>query len=191
MQVNLLNKIFYVCGLHGTGKTNLLKYIALQHHTVIFDTSHEWDVNRYHVYRPTASTYPQITIEAEQFLSFLKKQNYIVNGKKIDMIIFSEAESIFPNRKTLPPVFSEFLREHRRLRVAIGLDGHRPTTINTTLMSLAQYIFIFRLTGKNDLDYLKQLNFQIGDMPVQLQPYHFIVLDPNRNMVISEPVPLV
>ncbi len=182
MRINLLNKIFCIFGLNMSGKTYLAKHIAKQYNSIIFDVLEEYEPNIYDVYIPESKIYPDISYEFESFIEKVKNQKW-------NMLIVDEASRIFPNRKPLFPCFRNYLDTYRHQKLcSIGFIARRPTQLHTDLVELAHYIFVFNLKGKNDIQYLNFLNSKIGDLPAKLEPYHFLVIFPDRNFKVFKPV---
>ena len=182
MKINLLNRIFCIFGLNMSGKTYLAKHIARQYNSLIFDVLGEYEPNIYDVYIPSSKIYPDI---AQEFDLFIDK----VKDKKWNMLIVDEASRIFPNKRPLYPAFRSYLDTYRHHKLcSIGFIARRPTQLHTDLVELSHYIFVFNLKGKNDIQYLNFLNSEIGDLPAKLEPYHFMVIYPDRSFKIFKPV---
>ena len=55
-------------------------------------------------------------------------------------------------------------------------------------MELAHYLFVFRMWGKNDIDYMNSLSKGLGDAMTSLPPHHFAMVYPNRSYQLMKPI---
>lgn len=182
MQINLVNKLACIFGLNATGKTTLAKHIAQKYNTIIFDVLGEYDSNKFDVYVPKSKEYPDIAEEFEKFISFMQDNN------KYNLIIVEEASRIFPNRIPLKPKARAFLDTFRHKNKGLILIARRPSQLFTDFVELSHYLFVFNLKGLNDISYFNKINYNLQDIIATLKPYHFVVILPNRDFVICEPV---
>jgi len=77
---------------------------------------------------------------------------------------------------------------HPQFNLSIGYIARRPTQINTDIVELCDYLFIFQLGGKNDIRYLNELRDGLGDVVLNLSPFHFALVYPNRTWRVFNPV---
>jgi len=182
--LDLTNKIWCIFGLNGTGKSYLAKYIARHYNAVFFDVLNEHS-NEFDSYVPTSKNYPDIAKEFDYFLTRLQ----VRNKKKWNMIIVDEASRVFPNMRPLQPVMRSYIDTFRHTQLnSIGFICRRPTQLFTDLVELSHYLFIFRLAGKNDIQYLNFLSVGLGDVVSQLERYHFVIVKEDRTYQISKPI---
>lgn len=186
MQLNLQGKLFTIVGLNESGKSVLGNHISKQYNTVIFDVLGERDTSIYDTYVPKSKQYPEITKEFDWFINRFKE---LIYRKNYNMLLIDESSRIFPNRIPLMPNFRNFFDEYRHHKgIGMGFICRRMTQLNTDLVELSHYIFVFNLKGKNDLQYLNSLNSNIGNAPATLLPFHFMVIKPDRSFEICNPV---
>jgi DNA helicase HerA-like ATPase len=88
----------------------------------------------------------------------------------------------------LPPQIADFNDQCRHYGIAGGYVARRPSQLNQDLTELADYLFIFRLTGKNDLKYLSDLVSGLDDAVRSLRDHEFVKVNPDKSYVICEPV---
>lgn len=180
--LNLTNKIWCIFGLNGTGKSYLSKYIAKNYSAVFFDVLNEHS-KEFDSYVPNHKNYPEIAIEFDQFLTKIQ------GHKKWNMIIVDEASRVFPNMRPLRPVMRSYIDVFRHTNQnSIGFICRRPTQLFTDLVELSHYLFIFKLTGKNDVQYLNFITSGLGDTVSQLEKYHFVLVKEDRTYQICQPV---
>lgn len=187
MQIDLQRKLYLIVGLHESGKTTLAKHIASNFRPVIFDPLHEYDNTRFDVYRPKNREYPEVAEECEHFIKHIAKLG------KYNLVHFSEASRIFPNKRPLLPEARNFFDAYRHtpFEMAVGLDCRRPAQLHTDLVETSKYMFIFSTKGVRDVDYLNCINREIGDLPFTIPAYHFIQINPDRTFHINAPVSLI
>jgi hypothetical protein len=184
MKVDLKDKRFVILGLQGSGKTVLAKDI-LSHHkdSFVYDTLNEY--KGFNRYVPKHRSYtPEALRELDRSI-----QKYVINRRdKVSLFIIDEANRYCPNRRLLPNIVGYLNDFNRHLHLSFGIIARRPAQLNTDLMELAHYLFIYRLVGKNDLDYLSGVVEGLDDIVRTLKPYHYVVVDENRNYVVAKPV---
>jgi len=169
MKINLRNKRFCIFGLQGSGKTTLAKYI-LKHHPGgwVIDVLGEYQgFNRYVMRDRTITGIPELNLAIE----------YILRNEQPEMLIIDEANRYCKPRMTLPEMISYLNDFHRHFGLAIGFISRRPSQLHTDLVELAHYLFIFKLVGRNDKQYLESLRIGLSDAVSELQPHEFIFYD--------------
>lgn len=181
MEINLRNKIFCIFGLNMTGKSYLAEHIASKYNAVFFDVLNEHS-DKFDSYVPKHKEYPEIANENEFFISKIQDK------RKYNMIIYEEASRIFPNRKPLFPNFRAFFDTYRHKDKAIGFICRRPSQLNTDIVELSHYIFVFNLKGVNDIRYFNEINSKIEETTANLKQYSFLVIFPDRSFKVFEPV---
>jgi hypothetical protein len=187
MRVDLKDKRFVILGLQGSGKTVLARDILSQHsNTFVYDTLDEYqDFNRY---VPKHRSYtPEALREMDRAI-----QKYVVSRRdKVSLFIIDEANRYCPNRRLLPNIIGYLNDFNRHLHLSFGVIARRPAQLNTDLMELAHYLFIFRLVGRNDLDYLSGIVEGLDDAVRNLKPFYYVIVDQNRDFTIAKPVKMV
>lgn len=193
MEVNLDNKLISIFGLHETGKTHMAKHIAENYSTAVFDVLGEYDETKYDIWEVQNDGYPEVQQEFDSFLEFLRNQKAQDNGDW-DMLICDEASTVHPNKKSMPSTMNNFLNYYRHPVEEKGWDmggiflARRPARVNTNIVELSRYLFIFRVTGKNDVKYLNSISSGLGDMAKDLEGHEFILVNPNRTYKKMNPI---
>jgi len=62
------------------------------------------------------------------------------------------------------------------------------TQFNTDLTELANHLFFFKLSGKNDFAYMENLHVGLGEAVRSLGPYEFVSLTNGSEMELHAPV---
>jgi len=103
--------------------------------------------------------------------------------------LIDEANRYCPSKPaTLPRAIADLNDYRAHYGLATVYIARRPVQLNQDLTDLANYLFIFRLTGKHDIDYLNDLANGIGDAVAALEPYHYILVNPDRSYSVLSPV---
>lgn len=117
---------------------------------------------------------------------------WVMNGprvRRVDLWLIDEANRFFPNRRPMPRRAAWLNDTIRHAGLAWGCVARRPVQLHTDLLELAHYLYIFRLTGVNDLKRCDDLHAGLADMVVKLPPHHFIERDAYGTITVHEPVP--
>lgn len=179
------NKQIVIVGLRGTGKTVFAKYIIrkVKKH-LVFDILNE--------YKPRFNRYIPKSTEVD-FLKyeFCKLSNFLGAFKKLDLLAIDEANRIAPPRKALLPEIAELVDFGRHKALTVIYIARRPVQLHTDIIELADYLVIFKLSGKNDIRYLEDLRKGLGDEVLKLPKHYFIVLDKTRDFKIYPPIKMI
>jgi hypothetical protein len=179
--IDLTLKRFCIFGLQASGKTELAKFI-LRHapNHLVWDWHHEYKgFCRYSVQK-RYDLEKQLTLVIQKLVP------------KVDMFIIDEANRLAPNRSPLMPVLAELNDDsrHEPWRLSLGMIARRPVQLNTDLVELSHFLFIFNLKGKNDIEYLNDLAAGLGDTVSTMPPYHYAAVDQYRSFKVMPPIPL-
>jgi len=178
-------KRLVIVGLQGSGKTCLARsFLLSEPASLVYDVLDEYQgVNRY------IATGRQYEPAALNELNELVRRVVIGSGK-VRLFVLDEANRFCPNRRPLPDSISELNDFQRHYGIAFAVVARRPVQLNTDLVELAHYLFVFRLGGKNDLLYLDSLTAGLADAVAGLSRYQFVVVDPQRRFKVHEPIKL-
>jgi len=185
MKLKLARKTWAALGYKGGGKSMLAKTIGETYAAkcLYYDTLHEVPPNAsFHSY-PPKNRYNVAELEA--VIALLKA------NKAYRLFIIEEANRFCqPKPKPLPQGVADLNDwcRHPQYNMSVGYIARRPVQINTDLIELCDYLFIFQLGGKNDVQYLNDLRRGLGDVVLNLPPYHFVIVNPNRTWEVMSPV---
>ncbi len=186
--MDLSGKTFCIFGLKKTGKSTFANYSLNQYGelAIYYDTLYEAPEDAiFDVYQPK-NRYS--VAELEQFVKAIIPQN-INELPKYRMVIIDETNRFCPPKPSaLPASIADLNDQCRHYLMSVGYIARRPSQLNQDLTELADYIFIFRLTGKNDLQYLNNTVSGLGDAVQQLNEYEFITVNPDRSFNICNPI---
>jgi len=62
------------------------------------------------------------------------------------------------------------------------------TQFSTDIVELSNHLFVYRLTGRNDFQYLEGLHLGLGEAVRNLGPYEFVSLTNGSEMQVHAPV---
>jgi len=184
MAPDLKNKRFAIFGLQGTGKSVLVKhFLRSTPNSIVYDVLREHTgLHRYLVsYRQYS---PVALAELNNFVN-----RVVIGSGKIRLFVLEEANRYCrPKPNPLPDSILYLNDFQRHLNIAFGVVARRPTQLHSDLVELAHYLFIFRLVGKNDFEFLEATAEGLGEAVRKLPDYHFIVVNPDRSFYQHEPV---
>ena len=179
----LVGKRFCIFGLQGSGKSYLTSYILSKYpRHMVYDIMDEFD--GYNRYVPVKEFYPDNLPEFNRFYTEWFELNY----SKLDLFMIDECNRIAPNMRPLTPALLELNDQNRHMKVGLGVVARRPTQLNTDLVELAHILFIFRLQGKNDTQYLNDIAAGLGDSVRTLTDHRFIIVNEDRTYQVNAPV---
>ncbi|OGN99176.1 MAG: hypothetical protein A2Y89_03090 [Chloroflexi bacterium RBG_13_51_18] len=189
---DLTNKRFVVLGIQGSGKSVLVKYILKSYkHSIVYDVLREHQgLDRYFVERR------QVVKHNEDDPAIIELNNFVnqvvIGSGQIRLFVLEEANRYCPPKPTpLPSSILDLNDFNRHDKIAWGAVARRPSQLNTDLIDLAHYLFLFELPGKHDRDYLSDIIDGLGEAVRDLPPYHFIIVEHNRKFQTHKPIPFL
>jgi len=186
--IDLRGKAAVIFGLRGTGKSTLVNTIleVYGQKALYYDTVWEApDTMTYDIYRPKNR---YAVDEYESVIKAIIPTN-INQIPKYRLFATDEANRFCPSKPAqLPSAVADLNDQCRHYLMTVIFIARRPSQLNQDLTELADYIFVFKLTGKNDLDYLKNLVTGLDDAVRSLGEHEFVVVNPDRSYAISNPV---
>ncbi len=190
--MDLTGKSWAEFGLKGSGKSTLTDNILTAYGTdaLYYDTANESPKeSNYYVYRPDSA---YSVAELETVINAIKPAALPDGGYKVPkykLFVIDEANRTCPSKPApLPPAVADLNDQCRHYVISVGYIARRPSQLNQDLTELADYLFIFRLTGKNDIAYLNNTVTGLGDAVQRLAPFEFVTVYPDRHYSITPPV---
>lgn len=188
--IDLENKRFCVFGLQGTGKSVLVKGILGEtKDSFVYDVLREHKgFNRYLV------TYRQVLRHNDRDPAVMELNGVVnrvvIKSGQVRMFVLEEGNRYCAQKPyPLPSAILDLNDFQRHERIAFGVVARRPSQLNSDLVELAHYLFIFRLVGKNDREYLNMVAENLGDEVRSLPDFHFMVVYPDRSFKVHKPIP--
>lgn len=188
---DLKNKRFVVLGIQGAGKSVLIGHILKsEKNHLVYDVHHEhkkfntYQVEHRQVRRPGNPSDPAI-VELNNLVD-----RVVLGSGRIRLFVIEETNRYCPNKYPLPSSILTLNDDQRHDRIAFGTLARRAAQLNTDLVELAHYMFIFRQPGKNDRQYLDEIAEGLGDLVQKLPKYHFVIVDEIRDFQVHKPVDL-
>ena len=180
-------KQFIVCGLRGAGKTVFCKkMLEAEPNHLIFDMLNEYSVSEgFKKYVPDAK-FSGDTLNAE-FDLFMQKAVFPIKNK-LGMLIIEESNRVIPNKLVMPHSVGDLTDLGRHYGIKVGYITRRPVQLNTTVVELTDYMIIFSLKGKNDIQYLNSINNGLGDAVAELKDHQYVFVNPNREWEVCAPL---
>lgn len=189
MLPDISNKRFVILGLQGSGKTVLARFfLKTIKNSIVYDVHHEYNgFNRY------LAEHRQVDRRAKNDPGIIELNTFVKivvqESGNIRLFILDEANRFCPNKYPLPASILGLNDDNRHDRIAFGTVARRAAQLHTDLVELAHYMFIFRLAGKNDIQYLEDVAVGLGETVKGLEDFHFVIVDPNRRFKVHEPMP--
>ena len=186
---DISGKALTIVGLKGSGKTVFMRHLlnAFKRHLIV-DPMMEY--RGFRRYIPKNRCYSDAGVaEIDMVAEMLVVPNK-GNKAKVDLFAVDEANRYFPSRHPLPPVIQDINDLQRHWGLTSAYIARRPTQINTDIVELSDWIIVYNLAGKNDIQYLNDLSDGLGDEVLKLPKYHFMFVDQRRDYKMMSPVPL-
>jgi hypothetical protein len=112
-------------------------------------------------------------------------------GEKWNPELFVIDESnryIFPHPVPIPQPVANLIDFQRHYSLSFGIVARRMTQVPTTLVELADHVFVFNLPGANDYQKLESMYRGLGDEVRNLPPYHFVRLSYGSEITVHAPI---
>ena len=112
-------------------------------------------------------------------------------GEKWNPELFVIDESnryIFPHPAKIPQPVANLIDFQRHYSLSFGVVARRMTQVPTTLVELADHVFVFHLPGANDYQKLESMYRGLGDEVRNLPPYHFVRLSYGSQITVHAPI---
>jgi len=181
--IDLENMGFVVFGLPDSGKSTLTNFILATFGATafVYDTLNEYPGEPFDSYSPKGRA------DVKEFETVLR---VAMNSRRYKLIMIDEANRFCPSKPaTLPQAVADLNDWRAHWGLTTGFIARRPVQLHQDLTELAHYLFIFRLTGKNDIQYLNDIADGLGDAVSQLPAFHFVMVNPLREFQVMPPVP--
>lgn len=150
-----------VCGMKGTGKSNLERFLLKMYPSVfVFDVLEEFQ--DYPNYIPRTNDPRELDSVAKA----------IWNQGNVTLLV-SEAELFLPNTGTLPPNIFRLLTRGRHRNIGVIVDTRRIANLSKTAFSLSEHVFVFRHFSPTDTRYLQEFLPVDAKQLANLQDYHY------------------
>lgn len=184
-----------IVGLQGSGKSELAAVLAEQYKRVwVYDPMEQYDkLKNSMCYVPTNRGYGQATKhEVTEFVNFMLSQlkhewAYIEKG---ELFIMDETSLFCPNKRPLPAGIQLLNDTHRHRGLDLMFIARRPAQIHTDLVELAHDMYIFLLKGRNDHQYLRDINPEVSGAVGKLKDFQYVHVDKMREFKLEGPVSL-
>lgn len=188
-RIDLAGKRFAVLGIQGSGKSVLVKnLLATNDGSFVYDVLREhYGYNRYLVAHRQVMRHRDDDPAIAELNGVVNR--VVLKSGQVRMFVLEEANRYCPPKPApLPASILDLNDFNRHYNIAFGAVARRPSQLNSDLINLAHYIFIFRLVGGKDRAALDEEISGLGDVVKSLPDYHFVVVKPDRTYYVSKPV---
>ena len=185
IEIDLSNVTFCILGVKASGKSTCANIILSDcgDNALYYDTLGESPKNASYNYYIPKDRYS--VDELEMVISKITPQK----GQDVEqfqppygMFIIDESNRFCPPKPhPLPPKIADLNDQNRHYLMSVGFVARRPSQLNSDLIELANYLFIFRLTGKSDLVYLDATVKGLGDVVASIDKYQFVLVHPDKH----------
>ena len=186
--MDLTGKTFTILGLKGTGKSTIANLVlnTFGEKALYYDTLYEAPENSiFDIWQPK-NRYSVAELESVIKAIIPQKINEL---PKYRMVIIDEANRFCPPKPSpLPASIADLNDQCRHYLMSAGFIARRPVQLNQDLIELSDYIFVFRLTGKNDIQYLNNTVSGLGDTVAELDKFEFVLVNPDKSFSVCEPI---
>ena len=179
---DLNNKSFCIFGLPDSGKSTLANRIldSFGEKGFVYDTLNEYPDTPFDSYAPKGR------YDVKEFQTVLRA---VMNKGFFKLILIDEANRFCPSKPApLPQAVADLNDWRAHWQVSVGFIARRPVQLNQDLTELSNFLFIFGLKGKNDIQYLNDISAGLGDLVSKIPVYHFVAVDAARNYELMAPV---
>ena len=188
----LEGKRWVICGPNESGKSVLAMHIARSFaSSLIVDPLDGYRSlpAQHKKYHPRAVTGEAAQQEIDRVVRSLVMES--PTRRKVDLWLVDEANRFFPHGKPLLQHVAWLNDAFRHSGLSWGVVCRRPVQLFTDLIELSQWQYFFRLTGRNDLQFVEDLHKGLGEVVGNLKPFHFVERHASTGeWDVFEPVPL-
>lgn len=177
--IDLTNQGWCIFGVRGSGKSWLLKHIldSTPDH-LVYDPLDEHEGYRRYV--------PDDRQSGEELDRVI---NEVVIPRRPKLFVIDEANKyISPKPKPLSKGTADLNDLARHWNVSCGWVTRRMSQFNTDIVELSNRLFFFKLTGKNDFQYMENLHQGLGEAVRGLGKHEFVSLTDGNIMQTHSPV---
>lgn len=188
MNIDLSNVSFCILGVKKSGKSTLANILLNDsgQSALYYDTLGESPKNSAYDYYVPKDRYS--VVELENVITKITPQagtDINVFMPPYSMFIIDECNRFCPPKPhPLPPKVADLNDQNRHYLMSVGYVARRPSQLNSDLIELADYLFIFRLTGKNDLIYLDATISGLGQAVAGLGKFEFVLVTPDKHFQV-------
>jgi hypothetical protein len=186
MEIDIEGKALCIFGLPGTGKSTLRDSILNLYgaQAVLYDTL--WETPKdapYYSYRP----------KDRYSVAELERVTGRVIAEHYKLFCIEETNRFCPSKPSPLPKRIVDLNDMRRkdaghYGIGVIYMSRRLVQLNQDLTELADYLAIFHLTGKNDIQYLDDLVQGLGQVVLNLPDFHFVFVNRDRSYSVMSPI---
>jgi DNA helicase HerA-like ATPase len=125
----------------------------------------------------------------EDLEAFLKQAVKMAKEKKIDALIFDEADLLFSANKPLGDTIKDLLDKHRHYFCSLVFISRRPQNLNSMIAEEGHFNIVFAIEGENVSKKLNGVRKGYGDLVKQLtyKSYDFVFKELGKEPVIIKP----
>lgn len=161
-----MGKSFFVNYLMSQIKGNYACFDPMREHT-------DYKPNDLLV-RPTVRRGEEAIIQLKEFVEFC-----IENRRDFDYIVVDEINRFHSKNSELEGPVGDLIDFTAHYNTGFIWVARRPVQVHTDLQELSDYLFIFHLSGANDVRKLDNTSIGLGERVAALSPREFVAVAPD------------
>lgn len=188
MAFDLRNKQLLVLGKKNMGKSGFINHLMynMSGNYAVFDPMNEhidYKQNDF-VLVPNVKRGPEAIEQLEDFIDFV-----IENRDIFDAVFIDEVNRYHQKGGRLTGALGELtdLSAHYNEGMSVVFVARKPTQVHVDLRDLADYLFIFRLTGVGDIRILDDIYSGLGEKVANLEDYHYYAVT-SKDIQLQQPI---
>lgn len=189
LNIDLRNKQWLTLGKKNTGKSGFNHYLMskIRGNYAVFDPGKEhFDYKEDDlIVNPSVLRGEEAINQLNDFVDFATD-----NREVFDYIFVDEINRYHQKGGRLTGALGELvdMSAHYSEGLGVGFIARRPTQVHTDLRELSDYLFVFRLTGVNDIRTLDEISSGLGERVANLEDYEFMIVHPNGDYEKHKPI---
>lgn len=185
--VDLVGKHFATFGKKNTGKSFLNNWLmkSATRPYLVFDPLREHTdyTEADLVVIPEYTRGDEANRELQEIIEFA-----IENRQHFGYIWVDEVNRFHGKGGTLDGPIGDVVDLNAHYNLGVGMIARRPVQVHTDIIELADYLFVFKLTGVNDIRKLDNISSGLGERVATLRQREFMVVYPDGSYSQMNPI---
>lgn len=187
MKADLSGKQVTIFGKKNMGKSYFVNYLMskMEGNYACFDPMHEHTDYKENdlVVRPTTRRGDEAIKQLSEFVEFA-----VENRANFDYIVVDEINRFHSKRSELDGPIGDLVDFTEHYGMGFISVARRPVQVHVDIQELADYQFIFRLSGVNDVRRLDDISSGLGERVASLNQREFVAVGPGGNYSTQPPI---
>lgn len=199
MNMDLHGKRINVFGVHGSGKSNHVKFLLDDFDSPIMlrETPDYDDLDHITLVRrdPEKDRTEQLDDVAE---ILVQSGREVMDGERqkpeYDALVVEDAEMYWNSRHDFGEWFKELKESFRKMGISIIVVAHRPQDVPPDIRENATINFLYKMEGRNIEKLLRDIDKTLPEVMAQeisLDRHNFIIKELGKQPRVHKPLPVV